>query len=568
MNISSLISRYFHSSINDIEFQKWVSISLKAILDFLENHNGFKIHSDKLPSEISKKFISLKIPDKGQTIPIVLNETIENIIKNSVHVSHPAFIGHMTGASPHFLLICDLIISALNQNVVKIETALSATFVEMQTLCWLHRLIYEKSENYYKNILQSSQGSVGNCCSGGTIGNITALVAARNNAFPELHKKGVYLSYKNAQCVRAVVLVSERGHYSIKKACAVMGIGEENVISIPCHFFTNKINIAELKKRIQNLTLNKVKIIAIIGIAASTETGNVDDLSILARICKENKIWFHVDAAWGGAILLSNKYKNLLKGIKKADSVVIDGHKFMYLTMSQSAVLFKNKKSLDSLHQSAHYIIREGSVDLGKTSIEGSRRFDSLKLWFSFKVFGREGYESLINNAIKNAFLLAQLVSAHTSFELTSQPETSIVTYRFMPKELKMRMELAKKIHFLENKIFAKELKKFDFGKTADFLRVTKKINSILNEINTNLQKEQRKIGKSFVSRTTLQTIWKSQEIVVLRAVPFHPLTNNETLAEILREQEALGNKHFAKIRKRFMKEEAEAIRFFSDFLI
>ncbi|WP_161597710.1 aminotransferase class V-fold PLP-dependent enzyme [Fluviispira multicolorata] len=568
MIISSLISTYFQPSTNDKEFEKWIATALSAVLDFLENRDGFKIHSDKSPSEISKIFNSSKIPNKGESIARVLNETIENIIKNSVRVSNPYFIGHMTGATPNFLLICDIIISALNQNVVKIETALSATYVEWQTLCWLHRLIYDRSENFYSKVLQNSDTAIGNCCSGGTVGNITALVAARNKAFPNIHKKGIYLSYQKEKCKRAVVIVSERGHYSIKKACAIMGIGEENVISVPCHLFTNKINLSELKKIIKKLTVEKVKIIAIIGIAAGTETGNVDDLSSLAKICKDNNIWFHVDAAWGGALLLSKTHKKIVKGIKNADSVVIDGHKFLYLTLSHSSVLFKNKNSLDTIRHTANYIIRDGSVDLGRTTLEGSRRFDSLKLWFTLKVLGQEGYDLLIKNAIKNAFLLAKLASEHPSFEVTSQPETSIITYRYIPKELKMRMVLAKKIHVTENKKFLAELKNHSFGKKEDFIRVTKKVNSALNKINTNLQKEQRKNGKSFISRTTLQTVWKSQEIVVLRAVPFHPLTNNETLAEILREQEELGNKLFAKIRKRIMNEEAQAIRFFSDFLI
>ena len=142
MNNSSLISRYFFPSVKDKEFNKWANITLEAALNFLHNRDGQKLHAEISPNEISNFFRTIEIPERGEKIPAVLKETIEKIVKNSVRVSHPNYIGHMTGATPNFLLLCDIIISALNQNVVKIETALSATYVEWQTLCWLHNLIY------------------------------------------------------------------------------------------------------------------------------------------------------------------------------------------------------------------------------------------------------------------------------------------------------------------------------------------------------------------------------------------------------------------------------------------
>lgn len=564
MNLSDLISKYFFPLANEKEFNKWAKNTLEASIDFLYNKD--KIHTNKSPNEISSYFRSIKIPEEGNLISTVLKESFDNIVQNSVRLSHPNFIGHMTGTTPNFLHLCDIIISTLNQNVVKIETALAATFVERQTLSWIHNLIYNKEKKFYDGILKSSNIAIGNYCSGGTIGNITALLIARNRAFPNIHKIGIFDAYKINRCKKAVILVSERGHYSIKKSAAIIGIGEQNVISIACEKDSNKIDINELEKTIKKLLIEKTKIISIVGIAGSTETGNIDNLKLLSKIAKQYNIWLHVDAAWGGALLLSNQYKKLLSGIENADSVVIDGHKFMYLTLSHSAVLFKDEHALDSIKHSANYIIREGSIDLGKTTIEGSRRFDALKLWFSFKVLGRKGYELLINNAIKNALILSQLADNHPSFESTSKPETSIVTYRFVHKSLKKKLNIAKELINTSNQEDLNlKIDKYFTGVKNKFKYLINKINLFLNEVNINLQKEQRKNGNSFVSRTLLASIWESQEIVVLRAIPFHPLTNHEILAEILVEQEILGNAFFEKELHNFLKHEPLAQCFFSN---
>jgi glutamate decarboxylase len=471
----------------------------------------------------------------------------------------------MTGSTPYFILLCDLIISALNQNVVKIETALSASFVERQSLCWLHQLIYKKEKSFYKNILNHSHFAIGNACSGGTIGNITALLAARNHLFPEARKIGLLAAYQKANCSKSVILTSKRAHYSLKKAADLLGIGEENILSIPCENYSNKINLKELEKTILLLKTQKIPILAIVAIAGTTETGNIDDLDAIANLAKKFNIWLHVDAAWGGALLLSKKYHKKFSGIEHANSVVVDGHKFLYLTLAHSAVLFKDEKSLTTLKQSAQYILRSTSLDLGKTTLEGSRRFDSLKLWFAFYIFGRKNYEILLNHAVKNTFLFAKLIEQHPCFECTSAPETSIVTYRYVSQKLKKQLKNAQKISLLKEEEFSLCVQKTFFKDVKKFNAVIKNINLFLNEININLQKEQRVNGKSFVSRTILDSVWVSQEIVVLRALPFHPLTNKEILTEIIEEQEKLGSVYFEQSFQKFIREEPLATYFLSN---
>jgi glutamate decarboxylase len=243
-------------------------------------------------------------------------------------------------------------------------------------------------------------------------------------------------------------------------------------------------------------------------------------------LARDRGIWFHVDAAWGGALVLSEKHRPLVAGIEEADSVVLDGHKLFYLTMSHGAVLFRNERALDAVRHSANYIIRPGSVDLGRTSLEGSRRFDSFKLWFFLKTMGRAGYEALITHSLELAQEYARLVNEHASFELTSPPETNIFTYRFVPSAWRGVLLAAR----AEPPRAPWQISCFRFA------------NEFLNDVNIEIQKRQRLEGRSFVSRTTLESVYLGVEIAVLRVVLMNPFTTPVIVSEILADEERLGN--------------------------
>jgi putative pyridoxal-dependent aspartate 1-decarboxylase len=519
--------KYFLSESNESECAMWLQIALKEAASFMRNADNHKIHSDITLPELEKLFNDPNPPEMGQSLSEVFRESVDKVMRHSVRVASPDFIGHMTGVTPYFSLICDLLICALNQNVVKIETALSASFVEGQTLAWLHRMVYGFAKEFYEANLHSPSTALGNVTNGGTVGNITALTVARNLKFPLARRKGIAAAMSKAGANGIAILVSKRGHYSVKKAAQVLGIGEDNVMDIPVHPFSNKIDLTALKNKIKDLQSEQTAILAIIGVAGSTETGSIDDLQQMAAIARENRIWFHVDAAWGGPLLLSQTHRNLLQGIECADSVVLDGHKLFYIPMSHGTVLFKDPRALDSLRHTARYIIRSGSVDLGRTTLEGSRRFDSFKMWFFLKVLGKNGFNDLLNHATNLAARFGQLVQHHDSFQLTSCVETNILTYRYVPAAWKQKLE-AIRLQSVQ-KVSAKEHAAYLFA------------NAFLNEINVDVQKKQRQAGKSFVSRTTLESVTPGIEAVVLRAVLFHPNTECSNLEAILQEQLTLG---------------------------
>ena len=523
---------------------------LEMIHDFFQEKGG--IHSSISLPELSKIFNQTSLPEKPQLIKDVLKEIKENIIKHSVKVGSPYYIGHMISAIPYFMILLEMIIAALNQNQVKIETAKASSFVERELIAWLHRLVFKRREQFYKKNIQNPKVALGNITSDGTIANLTALLVAREKAFPPdgnfpgVRVTGMEEALKYYGYSRGVILVSTRGHYSIKKAANILGIGEENVILIPVDD-NNKIDIKKLKRRIKLLTDGKkkrTKIISIIGIAGTTETGNIDNLEALSEIAKEVGTHFHVDACWGGAALLVDEYRPLFKGIEKADSVTIDAHKLFYCPMTMGIVLFRNEKDLNYIKYSSQYVIRRNSVDAGRFTIEGSRPFSCLKPWAALKIIGKEGYRLLFRQAKKSTETLKSILEACGNFEVLNSPELFILIYRFVPYEVQ---EELKRIIQLGG------LKKT--GKNKELEYRLKKINCLINALNVKLHKELRKDDTTFVSRTRLEsTKYRPQSIVVLRAVPINPLITKEILKEIVAVQNRIGMKLWEEFRPAYLK--------------
>ncbi len=542
MNQDNVIHRYFLTEENEAEWRLWMERALDQALEISRPRAGGKICSDVSLQDLEKIFSETSFPNEGSCLNSVFQEAGEKVFAHSVRVADPRFVGHMTGALPYFGLLADILISCLNQNVVKIETALSASFVEKQTLAWLHRAVYAKSESFYKNAMHRTDVALGNVTNGGTMGNLTALTVARNLMLPNAANEGLAAAMFDRGMRRLVILASKRVHYSIKKSAAVLGIGARNVMEIPVEPGTNKISISELENILNHLEKHKTGVLALVGIAGTTETGNVDDLRSMARLAHDRGIWFHVDAAWGGPLVLSEKHRPLVAGIEDADSVAMDGHKLFYLTMSHGLVLFRNERALDSIRHSANYIIRPGSVDLGRTSLEGSRGFDSFKLWFFLKTMGKEGYEALINQSLAIAKSYAGAVQAHPWFELTSFPETNILTYRFVPNVWRdVLLNLRSKVESASSATMSLTQARSTTGPTANLLESLRFVNEVLNDVNIEIQKRQRLQGQSFVSRTTLESVYSGAEVAVLRAVLMNPFTTPAIVSEILADQLRIG---------------------------
>ncbi|NVC52054.1 pyridoxal-dependent aspartate 1-decarboxylase PanP [Vibrio diabolicus] len=486
---------------------------------FLREHI---VAEEKPLREIEKDFSSAQIPEQPEFVSDHTEHLLDTLVSHSVHTSSPSFIGHMTSALPYFLMPLSKIMIALNQNLVKIETSKAFTPLERQVLGMLHRLIYGQSDTFYDQWMHSANHSLGAFCSGGTIANITALWVARNKAlrangsFKGVEKEGLFKAMKYYGYDGLAVLVSERGHYSLKKAADVLGLGQDGLVAVKTDA-NNRIIVDDLKAKIVELEKQNIKPIAVIGVAGTTETGNVDPLPEIAEVCQAHGCHFHVDAAWGGATLMSNHHRHLLNGVEMADSVTIDAHKQLYIPMGAGMVLFKDPDAMKSIEHHAQYILRKGSKDLGSHTLEGSRSGMAMLVYAAMHIISRPGYELLIDQSIEKARYFADLIKQKDDFELVSEPELCLLTYRYLPPFIREALAKAE-------------------GSQKE------QLNELINELTQFIQKRQRETGKSFVSRTRLNPDqWQRMNTIVFRVVLANPLTTKEILSSVLDEQREIA---------------------------
>jgi glutamate decarboxylase len=517
------LERIFHRPESDhsrLVLTKYMEQILFGLHDFLRAHVG--ITEEISLKTLASRFTSSEIAQTPvKKLADVISEIIEDIAPHAVNVSSPYFVGHMTSAIPFFMVHLNTVVSALNQNPVKIETSKVVSVYERQVLAKLHRLLFRFDRVFYDTHIQKPESTLGSFVEDGSLANLSALWVARSRLLAPssgdagVEKDGLAAAMLDRGLRQVKVLVSELGHYSIRKAAGVLGLGSDAVVPIAVDH-ANRMDVKALRETVYDLKSDPhTAILAIIGVAGTTETGSVDPLSAIAEVCRDNNVHFHVDAAWGGPVLLSKRYSRLLGGIEMADSVTIDGHKQFYLPMSNGMVFFRDPRAMDAVAYHASYINRPGSVDLGIRSLVGSRCATSLVLGSSLDIMGAGGYALLIDHGIETAGTFAEEIRRRPMFELVTPPELNILTYRIVPEELNGA------------------LKKTAGGQAEETRE------SQLNHINIQLQRLQREAGNSFVSRTTLRRSGRP-DTVVLRSVIMNPRTTPDILRTILDEQEAL----------------------------
>ncbi len=443
---------------------------------------------------------------------------VSHLVEQAINVAAPTFIGHMTSALPAFVRPLSRLVAGLNQNLVKVETSKAFTLLERQVIAKLHRLVFEREGDFYADHVQARSSTLGIFTSGGTLANLTALWAARNRALGPaadaagVAEVGLAVALRNRGFDRAVVIASSLAHYSFDKAVDILGFGTSGLVRVPVDP-AGRVRPSDVRQAVADARAERALVVAIVGVAGTTDCGSVDPLRELADVAEQAGCHFHVDAAWGGPTLFSDAHRSKVDGIALADSVTIDGHKQMYLPMGIGASLFRDPSLALSIEKSADYIIRANSADLGRRSLEGSRAAMAIYVDVGLHVFGRDGYARLVDRGVEFARLFARLVSERAEFELVGYPELNIVNYRFIPEHLRNRAAL------------------------------TRAENDEVSQLNERLQQAQMHAGRTFVSRTTLRhtSHGVGVPVVVLRAVLANPITEEAHLCAVLDDQVALA---------------------------
>lgn len=459
------------------------------------------------------------IPDGPAAIGPYFEGLFERFVDDTVRTHSPRFIGHMTSALPWFVEPIAQVLAATNQNVVKLETSNAFTFAERQVLAMLHEAVFALPREFYETHAQRSESTLGSLLSGGTLANLAGLWCARNLGLGPMggsagvEADGLAAALEAHGHRRAVIVGSELMHYSFDKAVDLLGFGRDGLVKVPCDV-DGRIDLSLLHEVLDACDADGTRVVALVGIAGTTETGAIDPLEALGHVARSRRIHFHVDAAWGGPTVLSQRYADRLRGIEGADSVVIDGHKQLYLPMGTGVLLFRDPLAAKAIEKTARYIIRDGSSDLGRRTLEGSREASALHLHAALHLLGRRGYASLVDGGIERCAHLAAEIERRRELELLGPPTLNILVFRYLPPQHR--------------------------GPAAPDAAA----NRVINAINVAIQEGLRDSDRGFVSRTTLSHTRHGAQppIVALRVVLASPLTEERDISAVLAELIARGD--------------------------
>jgi len=359
-----------------------------------------------------------QIPQQSIDSETLLGE-VRSHLTHSMNAAHPGYIGHMDSIPTTMSLVGDLLVAALNNNMLSVE--MSPVFSRLEPL-----LMQQIAARF-----GLGEGSGGVMVSGGSLANLQALSVARNQAFDAVDTGVVGLAKQ------PVFFVSEVAHTSMQKAAMMMGLGANSAIALRTNS-NSQVDINDLAQKLAQAESNGQQPFAIVATAGTTVTGNIDPIPEMAEIAKAHSLWFHVDAAYGGAVIFSDAHRDLLAGIEQADSITFNPQKWLYVAKTCATVLFKD---FDILNR--HFRILapymgddEQWPNLGELTVQGTRHADVLKLWLSLQHIGIDGYANIIDHNYRLTEQFVRRVSNRPYLQLASQPQMNIVCFRFAPKEV------------------------------------------------------------------------------------------------------------------------------------
>ena len=392
-----------------------------AVKDFVHDFclDKHEIRSQSVFNEANEKQLdkikNIGFPSKGRDVHEVIKQMEEDIFKYSGNPNHPRFFAFVPGPASCVSWLGDVMTSAYNVHAGGSKLAPTVNACEQQVI----RFLCDKAG--------FGKESGGIFVSGGSMANVTALIAARDK---KLDDDNFNLG---------VAYISDQTHSCVAKGLRTIGISNKRIRIIPTNDNFEMIP-SELEKQIKLDIENGFIPFTVIGTAGTTNTGSIDPLRLIASICKKYDIWYHVDAAFGGSILLSENYKHLLDGISEADSIAWDAHKWLFQTYGCAMVLVKDLKTLyNSFHVSPEYlkdINNEDALNSYDVGIELTRPARGLKLWLTLQVLGTDLMSSAIEQGCKFSKLIEETISSKLNWEIVSHAQLAMVNFRFAPKDL------------------------------------------------------------------------------------------------------------------------------------
>jgi len=400
------------------------------VIDAVVEHTATQ--NKKLPGSLASRaemdiLFQEEAPENPKEAKEVLDFVLEHVLLPSPIVSHPKFYSFVPGPSNYVSAMADTLATGFNIFSGGWVGSPTAAELEIVTISWLLKIF---------GFPVKKGGGI--FTSGGSMANLTAIATARRFKFGDDFSK-------------AVIYLSDQAHSSNIKAIRILGFGKDQIRIIPTDL-EFKVSLNKLKNAIARDRILGLQPFCFIATAGTTNTGTVDPLTELSKICKQEDIWFHIDGAYGGAAILAKNGKQLLKGIEKADSLTVDPHKWFFQPYEMGCLLVRNSKWLKSTFTEKPEYLRDvegntSEINFYDHGVELTRRFRALKFYMSVKTFGLTAFRNAITYNIELAEKVESLLRKSKNWEIISPATLAVINFRYNPMDRRLNEKSLDKLN-------------------------------------------------------------------------------------------------------------------------
>ena len=378
------------------------------------------------PAEMEARIGAIDLDRPLPDTAAALEELESVYLRDAVYFHDAKYAAHLNCPVVIPALVGEAILSAVNSSMDTWDQSAGATMIERRLIDWTAER------------LQLGAAADGVFTSGGSQSNLQALLIARNHAVAGLRQEPANTGLRLPALLEKLrIFTSADSHFSIQKSASMLGMGFDAVISVPCAV-DHRMDPAALAEAMAEAHDAGLVPMAVVATAGTTDFGAVDPLTELAALARAYGAWFHVDAAYGGGLMVSGRYRHLLDGARLADSVTVDFHKTFFQPVSSSALLVRDRAMLRHVTYYADYLNPESAAlaeipNQVDKSIQTTRRFDALKLWLTLRIMGADAIGALFDEAIDLTTRVGSVLAADDDFELAADPQLSTLVFRYRP---------------------------------------------------------------------------------------------------------------------------------------
>jgi len=400
------------------EFRKQLHKLADWIADFRQDIGSLQVAPNDKPGAILAALPATP-PEQGQRFDEIMGDIDRLIVPGMVHWSHPMFLAYFGWTTTAPAILGEIITAPLNVNAMTWRTCPAATELETLVIDWIRQWMHLPPE--FGGVVYDTA----------SVGVMHALAVAREEAAPSARKRG--LVGASAPVFR--IYASEQAHSSAEKAAIALGLGEENVQRVPtdANFCMDPSALCQMIARDVHDNFKPLAAIATVG---TTSTASVDPVPEIARICRENKMWLHVDGAYGAGFAILPENKSLTDGWSEADSIVVNPHKSLFVPLDFSVLYVRDLERLRRVFTLVPEYLRGDTVEAQQNymdyGIQLGRRFRALKAWVIFRSFGRKGMAARLREHIRLANLFAGWVKGDDRFELAAPVNMGVICFRWV----------------------------------------------------------------------------------------------------------------------------------------